>query len=107
MFGGHTKGTGHRGFDPHCIFFLLRVGEYTQKRRKAKTCTVQFRLQDIAFKNGDEIIPRSAPIVELMRATAATLRLSSQKKWDKGSVNPSQCNEGEVLSSEGTGQEIC
>lgn len=33
------------------FYYLLRVGEYTHKRRKGTTCIIQFRMQDVAFKN--------------------------------------------------------
>ena len=34
------------------FFYLLRVGEYTQKKRKTNTRTIQFRYCDVAFKQG-------------------------------------------------------
>ena len=68
------------------FFYLLRVGEYTQKRRKGNTRTIQFRWCDIAFKNGNTIIPRNAPAAELLKATVATLRLSNQKNGIRGSL---------------------
>ena len=68
------------------FFYLLRVGEYTQKQWKASTHTIQFRLCDIAFKNGDNIIPCNASAADIMGATAATLRLSNQKSGIRGSL---------------------
>ena len=68
------------------FFYLLRVGEYTQKKKRKNTRTVQFRLCDIAFKKGNTIIPRDAPPSELLQATAATLRLSNQKNGIRGSL---------------------
>ena len=62
------------------------MGEYTQKKRKACTRTIQFRICDIAFKNGNTIIARDAPLAVLMGATAATLRLSNQKNGIRGSL---------------------
>ena len=40
---------------------------------------VQFRFCDVAFKKGNIIISRDAPLSELLQATAATLWLSNQK----------------------------
>ena len=68
------------------FFYLLRVGEYTQKSKRANTRTVQFRLCDIAFKKGDVIIPHTASRDEILSATAATLRLSNQKNGMRGSM---------------------
>ena len=68
------------------FYYLLRVGEYTQKRRKGNTRTIQFRWCDIAFKNGNTIVPRDAPAADIFGATAATLRLSNQKNGIRGSL---------------------
>ena len=68
------------------FYYLLRVGEYTQKRRKGNTRTIQFRWCDIAFKNGNTIVPRDAPAGDILGATAATLRLSNQKNGIRGSL---------------------
>ena len=61
------------------FYYILCMGEYTQKRRKTKTHTVQFRMCDIAFKRGNTIIPHTASVEDLMSAIVATLRLSNQK----------------------------
>ena len=68
------------------FYYLLRVGEYTQKSKKKKTRTIQFRLRDIAFKNGNVLIPFDAPAAEFLKATAATMRLSNQKNGIRGSL---------------------
>jgi len=68
------------------FYYLLRVGGYTQKKRKVSTRTIQFRMCDIAFKCGNTIISRDAPEEVLMTATAATLRLSNQKNGVRGSL---------------------
>lgn len=68
------------------FYYLLRVGEYTFKRRRGRSRTIQFRFCDIAFKKGNEFIPRNAPIDLLMQTTAATLRLSNQKNGIRGSL---------------------
>jgi len=61
------------------FYYLLRVGGYTQKHKRAKTRTIQFRLLDVVFKKGDTIIPRDATLENLLEATGVTLRLSNQK----------------------------
>ena len=73
------------------FYFLLRVGEYTTKTRrgKKKTRTRQFRLKDITFfvRNaaGEMVpLPRRASAKEIMRAEAATLRISNQKNGHAG-----------------------
>ena len=72
------------------------MGEYTQKSKKSNSRTVQFRLSDIAFKNGDTIIPPSAPPSHFPQATAATLRLSNQKNGIRGSlIHRSACPNGD------------
>ena len=68
------------------FFYLLRVGEYTQKSKKSNTRTVQFRLCDIAFKKDDTIVPHTASKEDILSATAATLRLSNQKNGMRGSM---------------------
>ena len=68
------------------FFYLLRVGEYTKKKRKGSTRTIQFRRSDMAFKKGNSIISRDASDAELMEATGATLRLSNQKNGMRGSL---------------------
>ena len=68
------------------FYYLLRVGEYTQKKKRPDTRTVQFRFCDVAFKKGNTILPRDAPLEVLLTATAATLRLTNQKNGIKGSM---------------------
>ena len=68
------------------IFYMLRVGEYTQRWEKTNTCTIKLRLCDIVFKNGDVLITRDAPASEILAATAATLRLSNQHNGIRGSL---------------------
>jgi len=68
------------------FFYLLSVGKYTQKRRRNKTRTIQFRICDMAFKRGNTVIPRDISAAELVGATAVTLHLSNQKKGIRGSI---------------------
>ena len=77
------------------FFYLLRVGEYTQKRRKASTRTIQFRYCDIAFNKGNILIPPTAPAALIIEATAATLRLSNQKNGIRGAMIHRSCMKGE------------
>jgi len=68
------------------FFYLLRVGEYTQKQKLSLTRTIQFRFRDFAFKKSNTIISRDASEVELLEATGATLRLINQKNSVRGAV---------------------
>ena len=66
------------------FIYLLRLEEYTQKYQKNTTHTIQFRCCDIAFKRGNNIIPRDALDTEIMGAPAAILHLSNQKNGIRG-----------------------
>jgi len=68
------------------FYYLLRVGEYTQKNKRAKTRTIHFRFSDVAFKKGDTLIPRDESLKTLLEATGATLRLSNQKNGIRGTM---------------------
>jgi len=68
------------------FYYILRVGEYTQNRRKTHTRTIQFWYCDMAFKNGNTIISRDVPDDEILAATGGTLRLSNQKNGMRGSL---------------------
>ena len=67
------------------FYYLLRVGEYTQKNTRNNTKqTVAFRLKDITFFKRDhrgrlKKLSKKATEAEVMNACAATLRLSNQK----------------------------
>ena len=78
------------------FFYLLRVGEYTKKSKKTNTRTIQFRLMDIAFKQGDTIIPADAPASTILNASAATLRLSNQKNGIRGSLIHRSASNGDT-----------
>jgi len=77
-----TKEQAMGNFALIAFFYLLRMGEYTQKRKRPSTRTIQFRFKDIALKKGDNIIARDASEEELMKSTGSTLRLSN-KKWNQ------------------------
>ena len=94
LSGATPKEQAMGDFGLIAFYYLLRVGEYTQKRKRAKTRTIQFRFSDIAFKKGNTIIPRDAPIEELLEATGATLRLSNQKNGIRGAMIHQSCMKG-------------
>ena len=60
-------------------FCLLRAGKYTQTRRRASICTIQFRFCDVAFKKDSTIIARTASLNELLEATGTNSYLSNNK----------------------------
>jgi hypothetical protein len=69
------------------FFYLLRVGEYTMPKGTVRTRTVQFRAQDVTFRRADgTIIPRSAPLAQLLQAASATLWLDNQKNGQRGAT---------------------
>jgi hypothetical protein len=77
-----------------CIafYFLLRVGEYSHTPPKNRTRTQRFRIKDIVFRRADQsIIPNSAPLVELLTATHATLCISNQKNGTRGQCIHHHC----------------
>ena len=76
------------------FYYLLRIGEYTLKNRKAKgkknaKRTVQFKLEDVSFFHRDRKgvlrqLPRNASEELIMTAESATLKLDNQKNGWKG-----------------------
>ena len=74
------------------FFYLLRVGEYTKPRmatqngeRVKATRTVQFRIQDIGFFNGNYSVKATGSnLDELLACSSATLRISNQKNGRMG-----------------------
>jgi hypothetical protein len=80
--------------DLTCIafYYLLRVGEYTYKPPKQRTRTQRFRIKDILFRRADQsLIPNTAPLQELLRATHATLCISNQKNGKRGQCISHHC----------------
>ena len=60
--------------------YLLRGGEYTFVNPKQRCRTRQFRVCDVIFWNGSNILPHSLPIDILLRETTeGTLNISNQK----------------------------
>ena len=86
MDGTLPKAHAVADFGLIAFYYLLRIGEYTHKRRNGTTRTVQFRFKDVAFKKGNSILPRNAPLLVLLTATSATLKLSNQKNGIRGSL---------------------
>ena len=76
------------------FFYFLRVGEYTQKYKRAKTHTIQFHFCDVVFKKGNTILPRNASRGKLLTATSATMRLSNQKNSIRGAMIHRSAMEG-------------
>ena len=74
------KETAIAGLALISFFYLLRVGEYTQKRHKSHTHTIQFRMCDIAF------IPQDTLAEVIGTAILATLYLSNQKNGVQGGI---------------------
>jgi hypothetical protein len=69
------------------FFFLLRVGEYTMPKRNVRTRTVQFRVQDVTFRQADGVvIPNTAPLHILAHADSVTLWLDNQKNGQRGAT---------------------
>ncbi len=72
--------------------YLLRIGEYTVKRKKNKSKqTVQFKLEDVSFfkktKWGNLVcLPKNAPYSLIATADSATLKLDNKKMDGKGFV---------------------
>lgn len=62
------------------FYYLLRVGEYSNRWRKQACRMQQFCLCDVAFWHGTEsVLATHTTPEQMMLATAATLRLSNQK----------------------------
>ena len=74
------------------FYYLLRVGEYTYSPPKNRTRTQRFRVKDVTFRRADHsIIPNTAPLVELLSAAHATLRISNQKNGKRGQCIHHHC----------------
>ena len=72
------------------FYYLLRVGEYTKKRRRnSSKQTRQFKMRDCRFFKRDERgrlrqLPRNAPDEDIMAAEMVPLKLDNQKNGWKG-----------------------
>ena len=84
------------------FYYLLRIGEYTAKtRRKSRTRTRQFRVMDVTFFVRDDdgylvALAVDASAKDIMRAEAATLRISNQKNGHAGACVHHTARKGET-----------
>lgn len=85
------------------FYYLLRVGEYTEKNIREQTKqTVEFRMKDVTFFEKDQRgrirqMPRNATEERILQAVGATLRLTNQKNGWKNVCVFHFTNEEEVL----------
>ena len=62
------------------FYSLLRLGEYTLPPEHRTTCTVQFRICDIRFWQGQTLLPPTSNAAILATASSVTLIMDNQKK---------------------------
>ena len=68
------------------FYFLLRVGEYTLPPEHRTTRTVQFRICDIRFWQGQTLLPPTSDAAVLAAASSVTLIMDNQKNGQRGDV---------------------
>ena len=68
------------------FYFLLRVGEYTLKPEHQPTRTIQFRLGDVRFWQGQTLLPLTSDAVTLAAASSVTLTMDNQKNGQRGAI---------------------
>ena len=68
------------------FYFLLRVGEYTLPPEHRTTRTVQFRLCDIRFWQGQTLLPLTSDPAILAAASSVTLIMDNQKNGQRGDI---------------------
>jgi hypothetical protein len=68
------------------FYFLLRVGEYTLPPEHRTTRTVQFRICDIRFWQGQTLLPPTSDAAILAGASSVTLIMDNQKNGQRGDV---------------------
>jgi hypothetical protein len=66
------------------FFFLLRVGEYTRPHDRVVTRTVQFRVCDVRFWQGQTLLPPHSDPATLAAASSVTLTVDNQKNGQRG-----------------------
>ena len=89
------------------FYYLLRIGEYTLKNRKAKgkknvKRTVQFKYEDVSFFHRDQKgvlrqLPRDSPDELIMTAESAALKLDNQKNGWKAACIHQETNGEEMM----------
>ena len=62
------------------FYFLLRVGEYTLPPEHRTTRTVQFRICDIRFWQGQPLLPPTSNAAILAAASSVTLIMDNKKR---------------------------
>jgi hypothetical protein len=68
------------------FYFLLRVGEYTLPSESRLTRTVQFRLCDFRFWQGQTLLPLNSDTAILAAASSVTLTMDNQKNGQRGDI---------------------
>ena len=68
------------------FYFLLRVGEYTLPPEHRTTRTVQFRICDIRFWQGQTLLPPNSDAAILAAASSVTLIMDNQKNGQRGDI---------------------
>ena len=66
------------------FFFLLRVGEYTRPADHVTTRTLQFRVCDVRFWQGQTLLPLTSDAATLVGASSVTLTIDNQKNGQRG-----------------------
>ncbi len=68
------------------FYFLLLVGEYMLPPGHRSTRTVQFRISDIRFWQGQTLLPPTSDAALLASASSVTLMMDNQKNGQRGNV---------------------
>ena len=68
------------------FYFLLRVGDYTLPSENRTTRTVQFRLCDFRFWQGQTLLPLNSATAILEAASSVTLTMDNQKNGSRGDI---------------------
>ena len=68
------------------FYYLLRVGEYTTKKKKERRRTQQFCLGNVRLWRNNKLISHDAPWEILMQAESATLKLDNKKHGIRGAL---------------------
>ena len=79
------------------FFFLLRVGEYTRPHDRVVTRTVQFRVCDVRFWQGQTLLSPHSDPATLAAASSVTLTVDNQKNGQRG----------DTVHQEASGSDFC